>query len=135
MDIEGLFLVSDARYEVDDDSDLYAFVSRTPMTNCCEETINNLKKKIPKNIKCHGLVASRVSMKSEGERMYFISPIKTERWKPFVNVMTCLGYERQKGVSETMVKNRSVKLVNDFMKKIGWNEPKQHPPTRMCDVD
>ncbi len=75
MDIEGLFLLSCTCCE-GNDAKVCAFSSRTPMTNCHKKMLNDLKSKIPKNTKCHGLIASRVAMKSGDEKMYFISQQK-----------------------------------------------------------
>ncbi len=133
MDIEGLFLLS---CTCCDDAKVCAFSSRTPMTNCHKKMLNDLESKIPKNTKCHGLIASRVAMKSGDEKMYFISPIKTERWKAYIDAATYLGYTKnKKGVSKKMVREYATEFGNDIMKKYGWKEPTQHPPTRMCDVD
>ena len=135
MELEGLLLLTCTCCE-GGDTELYTINLKTPMTNCHKEMLNDLERQIPKNTKCHGLIASRVVMKSGNGEMYFISPIKTERWKAHIDAMTYLGYtEKRRGVSKKMVKERATKLGNDIMKRYGWEEPTQLPPTRMCDVD
>ena len=135
MELEGLLLLTCTCCE-GGDTELYAINLKTPMTNCHKEMLNDLERQIPKNTKCHGLIASRVVMKSGNGEMYFISPIKTERWKAHIDAMTYLGYtEKRRGVSKKMVKEHATKLGNDIMKRYGWEEPTQLPPTRMCDVD
>ena len=135
MELEGLFLLSCTCCD-GDDTRIYAFNPKTPMTNCHKEMLNDLERQIPKNTKCHGLIASRVAMKSGDEKMYFISPIKTERWKAYIDAATYFGYTKnKKGVSKKMVRKHATEFGNDIMKKYGWEEPTQHPPTRMCDVD
>ena len=135
MELEGLFLLSSTCYK-GDNTKLYVINLSTPMTNCHKEMLDDLERQIPKNTKCHGLIASRVAMKSGNGKMYFISPIKVERWKAYIDTATYFDYtEKLRGVSEKMVKEHATKFGNDIMRIYGWEEPKQHPPTRMCDVD
>ncbi len=136
MELEGLLLVTCTCCK-GDDTELYAINLKTPMTNCFKEMLDDLERQTPKNTKCHGLIASRVVAKGgDGGEMYFISPIKTERWKAHIDAMTYLGYtEKRRGVSKKMVKEHATKLGSDIMRRYGWEEPTQLPPTRMCDVD
>ena len=135
MDIEGLFLLTCTCCE-GDDTEICAISLKTPITNCLKEMLDDLERQIPKNTKCHGLIASRVAMKSGDGKMYFVSPIKTERWKAYIDAATYLGYTKnKKGVSKKMVRKHATEFGNDIMKKYGWEELTQHPPTRMCDVD
>ncbi len=99
-ELEGLFLLSCTCCK-GDDTKLYAINPRTPMTNCHKEMLDDLERQIPKNAKCHGLIASRVAMGSGNGKMYFISPIRAERWRAYIGAITYLGYtKKRKGVSK-----------------------------------
>ena len=103
MELEGLLLLTCTCCE-GGDTELYAFNLKTPMTNCHKEMLNDLERQTPKNTKCHGLIASRVAMKSGNGKMYFISPKKTERWKAYIDAATYIGYTKnKKGVSKKNV--------------------------------
>ncbi len=136
MELEGLLLLT-CKCCKGENTELSAINLRTPMTDCHKEMLDDLERQTPKNTKCHRLIASRVAMKSGDEKMYFISHIKTERWKAYiVDAATYLGYTRnKKGVSKKMVREYATEFGNNIMRRYGWDEPKQHPPTRMCDVD
>ena len=135
MELEGLFLLSCTCCE-GDNTKLYAINPKTPMTNCHKEMLDDLERQIPKNTKCHGLIASRVAMKSGNEKMYFISPIRAERWRAYIDAMTYFGCtKRRKDVSKKMVKEHATEFGNDIMRRYGWDEPKRYSPTRMDDID
>ncbi len=136
MELEGLLLLT-CKCCKGENTELCAISLRTPMTDCHEKMLDDLRRQAPKSFRCHGLIASRVVAKGgDGGEMYFISPIKTERWKAYIDAATYLSYTKNyKGVSEKMVKERATKLGNDIMRMYGWEEPTQLPPTRMCDVD
>ncbi len=136
MELEGLLLLT-CKCCKGENTELAAISLRTPMTDCHKEMLDDLRRQAPKSFRCHGLIASRVVAKGgDGGEMYFISPVKVDQWKAHIDVMTYLGYtKKQRGVSEKMVKEHVTKLGNDIMKRHGWEEPTQHPPTRMCDVD
>ncbi len=91
MELEGLFLLSCTCCK-GDDTEICAINLKTSMTNCLKEMLDDLGRQIPKNTKRHGLIASRVVMKSGNGKMYFISPIKAERWKAHIDALTYHGY-------------------------------------------
>ncbi len=136
MELEGLLLLT-CKCCKGENTEIAAINRRTPMTDCHKKMLDDLRRQAPERFRCHGLIASRVVAKGgDGGEMYFISPIKTERWKTHIDAATYLGYtEKRRGVSEKMVKEHVTKLSNDVMKRYGWEEPTQHPPTRMCDID
>ncbi len=136
MELEGLLLLT-CKCCKGENTELAAINLRTPMTDCHKEMLDDLRRQVPESLRCHGLIASRVVAKGgDGGEMYFISPVKVERWKAYIDAATYLGYTKNcEGVSKKMVRKRATEFGNDIMRRYGWEEPTQHPPTRMCDVD
>ncbi len=131
MELEGLLLLT-CKCCKGENTELAAINLKTPMTDCHKEMLDDLRRQAPESLRCHGLITSRVVAKGgDGGEMYFISPIKTERWKAFIDALAYIGYTRGRGG----VQRRAMELSNNLMKTYGWKEPTQLPPTRMCDVD
>ena len=131
MELEGLLLLT-CKCCKGKNTELAAINLKTPMTDCHKEMLDDLRRQAPESLRCHRLIASRVVAKGgDGGEMYFISPIKTERWKAFIDALAYIGYAR---VREG-VRRRAMELSNNLMRTYGWEEPTQLPPTRMCDVD
>ena len=136
MELEGLLFLT-CKCCKGENTEIAAINRKTPMTDCRKEMLDDLERQVPERFRCHGLIASRVVAKGgDGGEMYFISPIKTKRWKAYIDAATYLGYTKNcKGVSKKMVKEHATEFGNNMMRMYGWEEPTQHPPTRMCDVD
>ena len=136
MDLEGLIILT-CKCCKGEYTEIAAIRLRTPMTDCHKEMLDDLERQVPDRFRCHGLIASRVVAKGgDGGEMYFISPVKVERWEAYINTAKYLGYTKNcEGVSKKMVRKRATEFGNYMMKTYGWEEPMQLPPTRMCDVD
>ncbi len=132
MELEGLLLLT-CKCCKGENTELAAINLRTPMTDCHERMLDDLRRQAPESLRCHGLMMSRVVAKGgDGGEMYFISPVKVDRWKAFIDALAYIGYDvRGRGG----VRRRAMELSNNLMKTYGWEEPMQLPPTRMCDVD
>ncbi len=134
MDIEGLFLATGP--PCGDNTKIYVCVMRTPFTNCNKDMLDKLRDQIPNKYNCLGLVTSRVVAKVGDEEVYYISPLSYDQQRTYVRYMMLSGYAKRKAeIYSRREKKVLPEFVNYFAMICGWEEPKQHPPTRMCDVD
>ncbi len=81
MELEGLLLLT-CKCCKGENTELAAISLRTPMTDCHEKMLDDLRRQAPESLRCHGLIASRVVAKGgDGGEMYFISPVRSSDGK------------------------------------------------------
>ena len=133
MDIEVVFLVTGPL--CGDDTKVYACISGTLFTNNDKGMLDKLRDQIPYKYDCLGLITSRVIARVGDGEIYYISPLSHDQQGTYVRYMMAVGHARRKAEIHSRREKAIANFVRHFTSQCEWEEPKQYPPTRMCDVD
>ncbi len=133
MIIEAFFLMTGP--PCGNGSKAYACISGTLFTNNDKDILDKLRDQIPHKYNCLGLISTRVIARAGDEKMCYISPLTHDQQGAYVRYMMTKGHARRKAEIHSRRENVVSNVVRYFISQYGWEEPKQYPPTRMCDVD
>ncbi len=133
MGIEVLFLLTGP--PCGNNTKIHACIIGESFANYDEDMLKKMRDQIPHKYNCLGPILGRVIAKVGDEEMYYISPLSHDQQGACVRYMMAIGRARR----EAEIHGRREKVVSNFVRHFAlqceWEEPKQYPPTRMCDVD